>query len=367
MNKKTILGVVCAIACATNLTFVQPAIAKFMSAAEQERQTRQIEQDVFGGRPETYSDDAKKATPIVQRLQKRICDLNGIEITTDIFQNSDDFKTKVHPVRVVDYYNNACSVGAGYTYIGVDYLRNEHVLGFFDQYSYIFCEHTIAHEIGHAIGGHTMLSRSEQKNTEELAEKYSFETMCTLPEGGWGAYLVSIYNDTNRPKVNIEITKSFITKAEGKISIPDYSTTVYHAKKGGKYNLCPESGRTAENTYFGGQVAECIALGALTVNTLAVIPVPKDLQENVKFSGNYLLVCQSSKLPNGYRVLASLWGSQDKVMDEWRRMKQLVIEGNGDIKWYSNMRRLTFESGKYNMWKMWLALAVANDVQTDKR
>ena len=363
MNKKTIFGVICAVVCAAGFTFVQPANAKFMSASEQENQTRQIEQNVFGGSPQTSSEDAMRTTPIVQRLQKRICDLNGIEITTDTFQNPDDFKTKVHPVRVVDDYSNACSVGAGYTYIGVDYLRNERVLGFSNQYSYIFCEHTIAHEIGHAIGGHAMLSQREHKNMEELAEKYSFKTLCALPEGGWGAYLVSIYNDTNRPKTNIEITKSMITKAEGKISIPDYSTTVYHAKNGGKYELCPDSGRTADNTYFGGQMAECIALGALTIDSLAVIPVPKDLKENLNFKGDYLLVCQSPKLSNGYRILASLWGSQDKVLDEWQHMKSLVIEGDGDIKWYNNMRRLTFESGKYNMWTMWLALAAANDAQ----
>lgn len=363
MNKKSIWGVICAMACATNFAFVQPVDAKVMSASEQEQQTRQTEQRVFRGQPRTSSDDAKKATLIVQRLQKRICELNGIEITTDVFQDAHDYKTKVHPMRVVDDYDNACSVGAGYTYMGADYLRNEQVMSFSNQYAHIFCEHTIAHEIGHAIGGHSMLSRRESKNVEEIAEKYSFKTLCALPEGGWGAYLVSIYRDTNRPKTNIEITKSFVKETGGKISVPDYSNTVYHAKKGGKYNLCPESGRTAVNTYFGGQMAECIARGALTVNNLAIIPVPQDLKDNLKFKESYLIVCQSPKLPNGYRILTGLWGPQDKVMDEWRRMKGLVIEGNGDIEWYNNMRKLTFESGKLNMWAMWLTLAVANDAQ----
>ena len=121
-----------------------------------------------------------------------------------------------------------------------------------------------------------------------------------------------------------------------------------------------------DNAYFGGQIADCIARGVLSVDNLAVVPVPTELKESIKFKGDYIIICRSNKLPNGYRILANLYGSQDKVMDEWGRMKGLVLKGSGDIEWYNNMAKLTINSGydsKHNMWRMWLALAVANDVQ----
>lgn len=125
-----------------------------------------------------------------------------------------------------------------------------------------------------------------------------------------------------------------------------------------------------DSAYFGGQMADCIAHNALTVESLDVIPVPAELKESIKFKGDYILVCRSSKFPCGYRILAPLYSSildpRDKVMNEWNRMKGLVLKGDGDIEWYNNMEKLTIKRGdssKDNMWRMWLALAVANDVQ----
>ena len=367
MNKKKILGAVCALACATNFAFVQPASAEIMNAQEQENWARHLEQDEFNGRrPETYSEEAKQATPIVQGIQKRICDKNGVEVTTALFQNTYDFETKVHPVQVIDNYHNASAMGAGYIYFGVEHLRSKGVAKFSNQYDYIICEHTLAHELGHAIDGHTTSYKKFHNNQEELAEKASAKLMYNLPEGGWGAYLVGVYRDLNRPEINKQVKDSFVKESGGKITMPSYSTTVYHAKKGGQYNLCIENGKSMDNAYFGGQMADCIAHKALTVESLDVIPVPTELKESIKFKGDYIIICRSSKFPNGYRILASLYGSQDKVMDEWGRMKGLVLKGDGDIEWYNNMAKLTIKSGddsKHNMWRMWLALAVANDVQ----
>ena len=118
-----------------------------------------------------------------------------------------------------------------------------------------------------------------------------------------------------------------------------------------------------DNAYFGGQMADCIAHKALTVESLDVIPVPTELKESIKFKGDYIIICRSNKLPNGYRIITSLYGSQDKVMYEWNQMKGLVVQGGSDIRGYNNMANLTFRQGKYNLWNMWLALAVAKDAQ----
>jgi len=366
MNKKKILGAVCALACVTNFAFIQPVSARIMNAQEQEAWARHEENEEFGGRPRTYSEGAIQATPIVQGIQRRLCDKNGIEVTTALFQNTYDFETKVHPIQVIDNFYNAMDMGAGYIYVGIEYLRStKGVTKFSNQYDYISCERILAHELSHSIGGHTTSSKFNNTK-EELAEKGAVKLMYNLPEGGWGAYLVGVYRDLNRPEINKKVKDSFVKESGGKITMPSYSTTVYHAKKGGQYNLCIEHGRSMDNAYFGGQMADCIAHKALTVESLDVIPVPTELKESIKFKGDYIIICRSSKLPNGYRILASLYGSHDKVMDEWGRMKGLVLKGSGDIEWYNNMAKLTIKSGddsKHNMWRMWLALAVANDVQ----
>ena len=364
MNKKKILGAVCALACATNFAFVQPVSAEY-SVHEQEKWARHLEQETFGGAPQTYSNEAKRVTPIVQKIQKRLCDKNGIEVTTTLFQNPHDFEVKVHPVQVIDNYEFSAATCAGYIYMGTNVFKRTNIGVFSDQYDYILCEKIIAHETGHSIGGHG-LSKKFNNTAEPLAEKKSVELLDKLPEGGWGAYLASISRSENYPTINQDIKKSFVKATGGKVSMPTYSTTVYHAKKGGQYNLCIKNGRSMDNAYFGGQMADCIAHKALTVESLDVIPVPTELKESIKFKGDYIIVCRSNKLPNGYRILASLYGSQDRVMDDWSRMKGLVLKGDGDIEWYSNMAKLTINSGddsKHNMWRMWLALAVANDVQ----
>ena len=364
MNKKKILGAVCALACVTNFAFVQPVSARIMNAHEQENWARHLEQDEFNGRrPETYSEEAKQAMPIVQGIQKRICDKNGVEVTTALFQNTYDFETKVHPVQVVDNYYNASAMGAGYIYLGVEYLRSKGIAKFSNQDDYIICEHTLAHELGHAIGGHATSYKKFHDNQEELAEKASVKLMDNLSEGGWGAYLVGVYNYLNRPEINEEIKRSFVKATGGKVSMPTYTRTVYHTKNGGRYNLCVESLPGSDNAYFGGQIAECIARGVFSVENLAVVPVPTELKESIKFKGDYIIVCRSNKLPNGYRILASLYGSQDKVMNEWNRMKSSVLGGNNDIHSYNTMAKTLYGNDEYNMWKMWLALAVANDVQ----
>ena len=188
MNKKKILGAVCALVCVTNLAFVQPVSAEY-SAHEQEKWARHLEQEEFGGAPQTYSDEAKRATPIVQKIQKHLCDKNGIEVTSALFQNERDYKTKIHPIQVIDGYDNAAASCAGYIYFGKEYLTETGVVGFSNQYDYILCEKVIAHEMGHALGGHG-LSKKFNNTGESLAENASVELLNKLPEGGWGLILL---------------------------------------------------------------------------------------------------------------------------------------------------------------------------------
>lgn len=358
MNKKTILGVVCTLACATNFVMSQPASAEaILNAQQQEAHARELEQMYYGGRPQTYSQEAISVTPVVQKLQKRLCDKNGIEVTTALFRNTYDFQNKIHPIQVVDNYNNAFDAGAGYTYIGIGYMRSKG-MNFANQYDYIVCEKTIAHETGHAIGGHATSAKFD-KDAEKLAENTSVRLLDNLPEGGWGAYLVAIYRNTNRPEINAEIKNSFVKATNGKISMPTFTAAVYHPKKGWHYNLNIDNYMSPNNAYFGGQVANCIAKGALKVENLEI--VDNNLRE-IKFGGDYLLVCRSSNLPNGYRVLAGVYGTKEKVMNDWNQAKSLLASGN-DIYSYNEVAQMTLFKGNSNQWKMWLALATAYDVQ----
>jgi len=360
LNKKTFLGAVCALACATNIFVAQPHADAMMNAHEQEKWARHLEKEAFGGPPETSSEEAIRLTPIIQGLQKRLCDRNGIEITTTPFQNTYDFETKIHPMQVIDNYHTCYSVGAGYIYFNARYLSNQLVGSLSDQYAYILAERAIAHEMGHALGGHTT-SKKFHNTAEILAEKKSVELMDKLPEGGWGAYLVSVNIHCNRPDENFKVVKSFVDACDGRITMPTFTTTVYHDKGGGQNNLCLDNYSSNENAYFGGQMAYCIAHRALSVEGIEV--VENFLKDEIKFKGDYLLICRSSSLPNGYRVLASLYGSRDKVLNDWSKMKGFIANGHliDDYDWVA---KETFhkDDGK-NQWAMWLALAVAYDVQ----
>ena len=65
-----------------------------------------------------------------------------------------------------------------------------------------------------------------------------------------------------------------------------------------------------DNAYLAGQIAECIAKDAFKPENLAVI---SNNLTDISFAGDYLLVCKSSNLPNGYRVLASLYGEENDI------------------------------------------------------
>ena len=136
MNIKKLTGVVCAVACAANFALVQPVQAwgfgpRLADAKVQEefaQKNIQERLDKYGIRtPEFDSDECRKYTPVVQKIQKRICDLNKIEITSETFKNTYDFESKVHPIKVLERYNNASCFGAGHIYIGVPKFKGNQI------------------------------------------------------------------------------------------------------------------------------------------------------------------------------------------------------------------------------------------------
>ena len=309
MNVKKILSGICATVVCTSFFAVQPA-AEARSAEEQEQRAYRLTIEDFGRIPTADdSEFSRKFTPIIQRIQKRICDANGIEITTQKYRNDDDYRTKIHPAIAVksDY---SCSVGAGYIYIA-DANVNNSTAGkttVSDQYDYIGLEKVISHEIAHNILGHGIKKTSEYDG-ELQAEEKMVDLLDPLPEGGWGAFLAGVLRNSSYCEQQEEIVKSFEKATKGKIAINLFCDIKYKSSSGKSYPLeatFTEFYAKKENSftcrdinddYFGGQIAYCIAKGALTPGSLQV--VDNHLKDEIKFNSGCLLICRSSKLPNG--------------------------------------------------------------------
>ena len=366
MNTKKIMGAFCALACAVNFGMITPAYAGIfgiMNAHQQEKWAEHLVKEEFNGtEPAGYSEDARRLTPIIHKLQNRICETNGIEVTEQKFKHTYDFTTKVHPIKVIDNYNNNSSVGAGYIYIGVNVLRANGSIGMKNQYDYMICEKSIAHETIHNIEGHTTKSWGREKK-ETNAEKGSIRLMENLPEGGWGSYLVAIHRMLNRPEINREIMSSFEKESNGKINITDNgSLTVYRSKTGENYNLAVKNHTSDDSAFYGGQMAYVIAKGALTVDNIGIME--NTLKDAINFKGDYLLVCYSDKLPNGYRILTELYGNKQKLENLLVASKQLLVK-DFNLKDYRSAAHQTILNNNNpngNYWKIWLTCAVAEDL-----
>ena len=358
MNVKKILSVICTIACAF-LSVVQQPVAEALSVEKQEANAYRFTMKTFGRIPTANdSEISRKFTPIVQKLQKRICDINGIEITSQKYRNSDDYKTKIHPAVVVDNCFNSLSEGAGYIYIGdgsiKDYAGSSMI--FSDQYPYMGLEKDIAHEIGHNLAGHNMRDNGLQDELE--AEKLSIKLTDRLPEGGWGLYLVALFFDENRPEQNQEVMNSFEKATKRFIKVEAPAHVQYKSSSGKFYRLdaYPTDYVDAADAYFGGQIAYCIAKGALTPGSLQV--VDNHLKDEIKFNSGCLLICRSSKLPNGYRVLTGLGGRRE----HWAEQLSECTDNHWPLdKYYEIIKKNSAAEGSHSVWRVWLACAVACD------
>lgn len=368
MNTKKIMGAVCAIACVTNLSMATPAQAfGTPSVAQQEAWAREsIKKTYYTDWPSSNSDFAKTVTPIIHSLQRRVCDANGIEITTQPYKNSDDYQNKIHPMIIAEDSSKGLAVGAGYIFIGENspYLNG---LSKNNQYSYLEIEFTIAHEIAHNTKGcfRTMFQHgTNEKQADEDAIKY----LENLPEGGWGIFLLhrkgydasSVYG-----KNTLSFARSFEKETNGKITIDSGVGSVDYHKGNDWYRLTTvtrDLSRAEDaNAYYGGQMAYCIAKKALTVDNIDIIP--NNLKDTLKFQGDYLLVCRSNRFPNGYRILAPLYGTEETLKET---MKIFANSDYVNIKNFKEAAKKTSQEGNdvytNSIWTMWVTYAVAKDL-----
>lgn len=372
MNKKMIMGAVCALACVTNLAFSQPASAGFlgfgvMSASEQENWAKHLIKEEFGDNgAEMYSDDAREMLPKVRYTQKRVCDLNGVEIVTNRFTDKYDYKTKIHPVNLVDNYGDAVTVGGGYFFIGVENLKARDIASFSDQYSYMALEKTIAHEMVHNIDGHCIYRTNSHKD-EVMAEEGSVKYTEGLPEGGWGIYLVSQSKNNSYPDITNKMYRSFEKESHDKILIKSAADVLYRGKDEVLYPVVKErrGSDASASAYFGGQVAYCISKNALSMENIRI--VHNHLKNEINFNGDYLLVCESNNLPNGYRVLTELYGDLSTLQKDLNTVKGKVRSGKLGLTdgMYTSMQK-RWANKDNSFWKMWLACAIAYDFETNR-
>ena len=377
MNKKMIMGAVCAMACATNFAFLQPASAGFlgfgnsgiMSASEQENWARHLNKKIFGTEnPEMYTQDAQEALPYVLKTQRRVCSVNNLVIDSRNFTDKYDYKTKVHPVVLVDNYINATTTGAGHFYIGMEGLKLMGILSFSSQYDYMALEQTIAHEVTHCVEGH-ILYKGKEHQKEIWAEEGSIKYTDRLPEGGWGIYLVSHSYDDGYPEIAKNIRRSFEKQTGNKVSIDSAADVMYKGPDDVYYPIVEvRRGVGVEspaNAYFGGQVAYCISKNVMSMNNIHI--VRNHLKNEINYKGDFLLVCESSSLPNGYRILTELYGNEATLQQDLNTVKSKIRNGVMPLndKNYTDM--LNYWVKKDNsFWKMWLACAIAYDLETSR-
>ena len=360
MNKKKLVGAVCAFACAANLALSETASADLRTLADQEWWANQLVVKMFGnGGPEAPSVAGKTLELEVHRIQKKICDANGIVMTSMRFQSFDDYKTKVHPITVVGgYYLRGIAVGCGDIYLGEDYFND--AKGLKNQYEYMLCDRIVSHELTHAVEGHTLSPSWEGAKGETRAEFGSVELSDKLPEGGWGVYGVALRYSNGYAEYAKEVMKSFEKECRGKVSItPNGSLVTYHDQNGGNYNLAVIDEVSPDNAYFGGQVANCIAKGAFRLDNIRIMD--NFLKQDIKFNGDYLLVCKDSRLPNGYRILTELYGTKTDLISQLEDTKRSV-RTDKPLNTYVVTASELVRPGNSTPWKLWLACAVAADM-----
>ena len=364
MNTRKIMGVVGALVCAINFFAAAPAGAAVPSVKNQEEYAHKLDMKHFGGVFST-SDEARRIAPILNEIEKRICSANGLTITTQRFQDDYDFETKLHPVQMVDA-NNAYAPGAGYIQVGVQNIIECKAQNFKNQYDYICMEKLLSHEITHNIEGHT-LHRQSSDNAELKAEKGSVRLTDALPEGGWGVYLVALNRESNRPEQNEQVMASFEKEAKQRIKIERPDKVYYRGSEGKDYLIMSEgyylNTPCEDNAYFGGQVAYCIAKGAFRPENIQI--APNNLQD-IKFEGDYLLVCRSPKLPNGYRVLTGLYGDREMLGRCLSGAKRQVQDDIPLPAGYSAMSKAISKLRdehpiEKSYYQIWMACAIAQD------
>lgn len=378
MNTKKIMSAVCAAVCIANFSMTTPAQAfglKFGGVNTQKQEKQWLIEEFGTSTPTGTSKEAIEYTPIVRNIQKRICDANGIELTKEPFQNRNDYKTKIHPVKLVDNPTHcyALATGNGNIYMSTGFFKDKQVNfrtdSIFSRFDNLVTAMAVAHEMTHNIKGHQLRNI---KNAEFLAEKGSIQLTDNLPEGGWGGFLVSIRRRiTDYINLDYAIFREFGKATDNRFQIEADSQHVdYSSKNGKKHRLffTTWAGNDYRDTdsYFCGQLAYCYAKKALSMDNIKI--AKNTIEGDSTYPAPYLLVCESDKLPNGYRILAPLFEKSstpiDDVVDKLIMAKQMVADGKMiDTSFKDVYNDVHLAKKDINLWAMWEACAVAADAE----
>lgn len=258
-------------------------------------------------------------------IEQRLAKANDIEMTDQPFTKADDHKTKIHPLRLCKGDGWSYSAGAGYILISDVGWKFSSLKGKAET------TQTIAHEMGHSLyngsnlraGLFIALRRKHENRLEETrADRRSVELIGSLPEGGWGYYLLgnnrfnSQHNKSSDTRVYYHAWKAVCsdiekaTKDRIDISVKDHYGISYVADKI-KYPIAADCTAQGDDysDYLGGQIAECIVKDAFRPENLHVVPT-SSLPSACGFPSKNVLICSSPRLPYGWRALAFLHGDK---------------------------------------------------------
>ena len=256
MDKKKIAGVLGALVCATSffaadLSTAEASAAARERASEQNRKT--VEQSDIVELIQGTSREARIVTPIVLNLQSRIAQYNNVGITSEIFDRDNEYKDTLHPAVIVDNCYNSYSTGSGHLYFGIESIKKDlesYNLNSMKDFDYVSIEKTIAHEAGHSLSGNeyaaSFFAKKSESRCEQEAEDVALRLLDNLPEGGWGAYTMSVSRCANRPEQNIKNLKMMEKRVNNRVQL-NSNNLKYNGIIDHKAAACDESSYIASN------------------------------------------------------------------------------------------------------------------------
>lgn len=140
-------------------------------------------------------------------------------------------------------------------------------------------------------------------------------------------FLVSHNNNDSYPEIARDIRRSFETQTKNRVVIKSAADVLYQGKDNVLYPIIEErrGNESPANAYFGGQMAYCMSKDALSMGNIRIIR--NHLKKEINYKGDYLLVCEDSNLPNGYRILTELYGDEATLQDNLDTLKSKVRSG----------------------------------------
>ena len=295
--------------------------------------------------------DVQELRPRLIAQQKRVMDYNGLELSEQPLQHTNDYKTKVRPAELAISSEWAgLSVGAGRIFIDAPTLRRQGLADSrnLNHYNLARVQQLLAHEMTHSITGASLpkmglfiafRSGHESRKEEIKAERGSVKLLENVPEGGWGSYMVSVYHknysmDKYQRAANY-VLEDFEKATQGRIRFNRFGkkhqegrTAYYVAGDGMEYRIEGGYRRDANHErddatyYLSGQIAECIAAGAFRPENLRVFS-QAEMPRECKFAGDCMLVCMSDKLPHGWKALVSLYDiSKSEAQNQLNELRQ---------------------------------------------